>query len=355
MRLMPDQTGQMEGHGVYDEHSLAQHSAGSYGLPALARAVADVVPILADVRTVVVGDFGAAGGRNELTPLSAAITQLRDAGIGAPVVVVHTDIPTNDFTTLFETIEHSPQTYLDAPGVYAFAAGRSFYERIFPADALALGWSAIAVHWLSSVPVPLVGHVYSSFATGPSRDAFARQSADDWHAFLTARAVELRRGAQLVIVGGAALDDGSSGAEALMDALDTALRDAVAAGSLTQAEYDGMAVPTWNRTLTEFTAPFTTPDFGLVLLEHSMHALPDQYLAAFRASGDAAAFGDAVSGFLRAFTEPSLFAGLDRPEAERRVVADRVYGQVRDRAAADPTAMETTWHVAVLRIARATG
>jgi hypothetical protein len=144
----PDHTGQMEGRGVYDEHSLAQHSAGSYGLPGLARAVADVAPILANATTVVVADFGAAGGRNELAPMSAAITQLRDTGLTAPVVVVHTDIPTNDFTTLFETIEHSPQTYLDAPDVYAFAAGRSFYERIFPADTLALGWSAIAVHWL---------------------------------------------------------------------------------------------------------------------------------------------------------------------------------------------------------------
>jgi hypothetical protein len=194
--------------------------------------------------------------------------------------------------------------------------------------------------------------VYCAFATGASRDAFARQSADDWRAFLNARAVELRPGAQLVIVGGAALDDGSSGAEALMDALDAALRDAVTSGSLTQAEYDGMAIPTWNRTLSEFTAPFAAPDVGLVLLEQSLHALPDQYLAAYRSSGDAATFGDAVSGFLRAFTEPSLFAGLDRPDADRQAIADHVYEQVRERAVADPAAMETVWHVAVLRIAR---
>jgi hypothetical protein len=33
-------------------------------------------------------------------------------------------------------------------------------------------------------------------------------------------------------------------------------------------------------------------------------------------------------------------------------VADRVYADVRERAAADPPALETTWHVAVLRITR---
>ena len=182
--MPPDLTGQMEGGGVYDEHSLAQHSAGAYGLPALGRAVDAVATTLEGVHAVTVADLGAAGGRNELVPMAAVIAGLRDHGIEAPIVVVHTDIATNDFTTLFETIEHSPHTYLAAPDVYAFAAGRSFFERIFPAASLALGWSAIAVHWLSSVPTAIPDHVYCSFTTGTTRAAFARQSADDWRAFL---------------------------------------------------------------------------------------------------------------------------------------------------------------------------
>jgi hypothetical protein len=114
-------------------------------------------------------------------------------------------------------------------------------------------------------------------------------------------------------------------------------------------------VPTWNRTLAEFRAPFGDATLGLVLEESELRSLPDQYLAAVRASGDGTAFGDAVSGFVRAFTEPSLFAGLDRPPAERTAIADRVYASVRERAAADPPAMETTWHVAVLRVSRPLG
>jgi hypothetical protein len=342
----------MEGHGVYSEHSLAQHSAGGYGMPALARAVDGVAPTLRDAPVVVIADLGAAGGRNELAPMAAAIARLREQGVTGAVTVVHTDIPSNDFTTLFETVELSPHTYLDAPDVFAFAAGRSFYERIFPAATVALGWSAIAVHWLSRVPQPIVGHVYCTFATGPTRDAFVEQSAADWRAFLEARAVELRPGSELVVVGGAARDDGGSGADALMDVLNDALQAEVDAGAITSAEHDAMNVPTWNRTLAEFRAPFTGSGPGLVLEESELHTLPDQYLAAYRESGDAAAFGDAVSGFLRAFTEPSLFGGLDRPEEERTAIADRVYAAVRDRAVADPPALETTWHVAVLRISR---
>ena len=55
---------------------------------------------------------------------------------------------------------------------------------------------------------------------------------------------------------------------------------------------------------------------------------------------------------LRAFTEPSLFGGLHRAEGARTTLADRVYARVTDAAAADPEAMETLWHVAVLRIAK---
>jgi hypothetical protein len=353
----PDVTGKMEGHGAYDAHSLAQHSAGSYGMPLLEQAIGELAPIARDDRAVTLADLGAAGGRNELEPIGAAIGGLRAGGVRAPVLVVHTDIPTNDFTTLFETIERSPDTYLQQPDVYAFAAGRSFYRRIFPEANVTFGWSAIAVHWLSQVPEPIPDHVYCAFATGVARDALARQSAADWDAFLGARAAELRDLGQLVVVGGAALDDGTSGAEALMDALNDALGDAVASGRISEQAYAGMTVPTWNRTLAEFTAPFApggrASEAGLELLEHSLAALPDQYLPQFRASGDAGAFADAVAGFLRAFTEPSLFETLGEPAPERTAIADAVYDDVHRRLAADPETFETTWHVVSMRIRRA--
>jgi hypothetical protein len=169
--------------------------------------------------------------------------------------------------------------------------------------------------------------------------------------------VELRAGGQLVVVGGAAADDGSSGASRLMSSLNDALRAEVATGALTDDEYVAMNVPTWNRTIAEFIAPFgasgNATTAGLALLEQDLVAVPDAYLAAYRDDGDAGEFADAVSGFLRAFTEPSIFGDLDRPAAERAAIADRVYARVRAEAAADPVAFETIWHVALLRIRRA--
>jgi hypothetical protein len=159
----------------------------------------------------------------------------------------------------------------------------------------------------------------------------------------------------MLVVGGANQDDGLSGAEPLMNALDAAIREEVAAGALTPEEHDHMSIPTWNRTLAEFTAPFAGPDggaFGLTLLESDLDFAHDAYLVAYREDHDAQKFGAAVSGFLRAFTEPSLFAGLARAPGARTAIADRVYARVAAAATADPEAMETLWHVAVLRIAK---
>jgi hypothetical protein len=185
---------------------------------------------------------------------------------------------------------------------------------------------------------------------GEVRDALLRQSAADWGAFLGHRAAELRPGGQLVVVGGAARDDGSSGAEALMKALDGALRDAVAAGRMSQDEYRTRTIPTWNRTLAEFEAPFSSEGAatfaGLTLLESALAALPDQYLPAYRASGDAAAFAGAVTGFVRAFTESSLIETLHRHPEDRTALADAVYCNLYDRLVSDPLLFETHWQLA---------
>lgn len=174
-----DLTGQMMGLGVYGRHSLAQHSAGGFGLPGLDRAARSAAAAVHGAEPVVIADVGASGGRNELQPMTVAIETLRDAGVSAPITVVHTDIPTNDFSALFEAVEHDPDTYVRLDDVYTLAAGRSFYGRIFPPESLTLAWSAIAVHWISRIPKPIHGHVYSPFATGGVRDAFREQSAAD--------------------------------------------------------------------------------------------------------------------------------------------------------------------------------
>lgn len=347
--------GVMEGGGFYAAHSRPQHGAATFGLQMLERACAEAVLPPAGA-PIVVADMGAAQGRNELEPLTIAVRGLAARrAAGAPILVVHTDLPGNDFGSLFALVEGDPGSYLRAAeDVYPYVAGRSFYGRLFPDDHVTIGWTAIAVHWLSAVPAELPDTVYPEFARGSVAEAFRERSRRDWLDFLSCRARELRPGGQLVVVGGAAAPDGSSGAEPLMGTLSEEARAMVGDGRLRAGELARMTVPTWNRTPDEFAAPLREAAVGLVLLEQDAVQLPDQFRAALDRDGDRAAFARSVEGFVRAFTEPSLVAGLDpdRAPAERAGLIDELYARVRTRAERRPEDVEADWPVVVMRLAR---
>src|SRR3546814_6374884 len=64
-------------------------------------------------RPLVIVDYGCSQGRNSMAPMRAAIEALRvRTGEGRAVEVVHTDLPSNDFTYLFTTLDDDPGSYL---------------------------------------------------------------------------------------------------------------------------------------------------------------------------------------------------------------------------------------------------
>jgi hypothetical protein len=338
----------MEGHGYYTSHSQAQEAYGELGIEWLEQAAAEVTP--REPLPFVISDMGAAGGGNSLEPMRRALAARQGGGAA---LVVHTDIASNDFSSLFELVANSPATYLGEGGVFALAEGRSFYESLFPPDFVSLGWSSIAVHWLSDVPQPIPEHIYCSFAEGETRDALRARSAADWRNFLAARALELRQSGRLVVIGGAALDDGSSGAEGLMEMANNALRELVDSGKLHPAEYARMTIPTWNRTTAEFIEPFESQS-PLKLRRHEERTLPDVYLAAYREDGSLDRYASAVAGFFRAAFDDSLWGALDptTTQARKEEIAARFEELLRQRIAADAESAACEWHVVVLDIAK---
>jgi len=141
-----------------------------------------------------------------------------------------------------------------------------------------------------------------------------------------------------------------------IEAANAALRDLVAAATLGEDEYRRMTIPTWNRTLAEFTAPFQSGELDgtLELRRSTLRSLPDPYLEAYKRDGDLDAYVASVADFFRAAFEESLMASLDpqRDPASRESVAAAFRAALRRRIAAAPEAAASTWHVAVLDIAR---
>ncbi len=342
----------MEGRGYYTQHSQAQAAFGTRAVEWLEVAAAEVSPPPQGL-PFVIADFGAAGGGNSVEPMRRALAARAAPG---PAMVVHTDIPSNDFSALFSLVKDSPATYLNAPDVFAFAAGRSFYERLFPDDYLSLGWSSIAVHWLSRNDVVIPDHIYSPFARGDVRAQLQRDAARDWRAFLDHRGHELRSSGRLIVVGGANTDDGTSGAEGLMDAVNDSLRTLVDNGDLQDSEYRRMTIPTWNRTLAEFVDPFNDSELSgrFELHRAELLSLPDPYFDAYLLNGDVSRYVDGVVGAFRAAFGESLWAALDadRDAAARAAIRTSFAAELGRRVAANPPQCATTWYVAMLDIAR---
>lgn len=292
-----------------------------------------------------------------MEPVRTIIDGVRRRVSDAPAIsVFHTDIPTNDFDSLF-TLLSSPDGYLrETSGVFAYAEGKSFYERLFPESQIHIGWNAIAVHWLSRVPATIPDHIWSNRATGTVKESFARQSEQDWHAFLDHRGHELRPQGRLVVLGGASDEHGSSGAEGLLDMANAALREMVDGGILGSGEYGRMVVPTYNRTLEEFRAPFSggSTASDLELESSSEVVLPDPFWPEYEKGGDARAFANDYTEFFRAAFGPSLFGALDADRApqERERITDAFYGRLREKVAEDPATAKCEWHVALLLIAK---
>lgn len=345
----------MEGGGYYGDHAAPQEAYGELGYRWLEEAAADVPAPDGDA-PLLVADMGAADGRNSLEPMRRAIAARRARDPERQFQVVHTDIPSNDFSAMFELVESSSQSYLTLPGTYAFAAGRSFYRRLFPDRVLSLGWSSIALHWLSRLPASIPDQVFCAFARGTVRDALADQARSDWEMFLGHRAAELRAGGRVIVVGGARRDDDVSGAEGLMTMVDDALKSLVESGELATEEYRRMTIPTWNRTVAEFAAPFAHGTIAeqLELRRQVGGALPDVFFAALQKSGDVNAYRDAVVGFFHAAFEPSLWSSLnpDRSTTEVEAITSAFRRRLGDRVAGDPAGASCTWHVAILDIAR---
>jgi SAM dependent carboxyl methyltransferase len=344
----------------YNAHSQQQHNATTHGLPLLERAAGDV-SLPAAGQPFLVADYGAAQGRNSLEPIRTILAAIRRRlPPPAPIAVVHTDLPANDFNALLTLLGDSPESYLrDAPDVYAFGAGKSFYEQIFPGGQVSLGYTASTVHWLSAAPCPLPGHIWPPSARGATHAAFAARARQDWHTFLACRSRELCPGGQLVVVAGLADPSGHCGLDGVMDLANEVLQELVAVGTLAADAYERMVLPMYYQTAEEFAAPFgpdaaTGASPALRLVESQEVALSDVYWQQYEATRDAQAYAAAYTAYLRAFTEPTLFGTLGPAQHAPGPanLADVFYQRVQERIAAEPARVVSHWQILLLRVAR---
>ena len=330
-------------HGFYNQYAVQERAAAAVGIDLLRQAAREVP--LDGEGAVAIADYGSAEGRNSLAPLGAVLDELGRRS-DRPVAVVHTDLPGNDFSSLFELVASDPGSYQRA-GVFTFAAGRSFYEQIFPAATITLGWSATSVLWLRAAPSGLGGHLFSLEATGPDAEKWSAEAAQDWEAFLGHRSVELRPGGQVVV--STLIADRSL--LPWMEIVDAGAMKAVEAGVLGRDELERMVVPTYLRTMAEMADPIGRDGSGLELLDQQVTTAADPAFTAFDEHRDAQRYGHEAAVAMRAWAEPSFAVALtSTDEAARHETLDGLFEHIAGALARQPQRCD--WRVALLRIGR---
>jgi hypothetical protein len=339
-------SGAMEGGGAYNRHAKLQAGGAFFALPLFEAAAAQIT--LDGAHPVVIADYGSSQGKNSLAPIRAAIHTLRSRiGPGRAIIVYHTDLPVNDFRSLFGVVENDPETYSqNDPGVFPCAIGRSFYQAILPHEHVDLAWCSYAAQWISEMPRVPLDHIWHSCMTGAARDAIERQAAQDWEAFLTLRSRELRPGGRLVVaIPGGRDDDGSSGFERIMNLAYEVLADMVAEGAVTADERGRMALGVLARRRRDLLAPFQDGDTYCNLkvercetCEHRDSAWSD-----YERDGNLEALVDKHAGFYRSTFVPTLAESLRlaHDEETRRKFSDRLEHGLRQRLTAAPEPMNS--------------
>jgi len=342
---------QMRGAGYYSQNTIGAKAvidaAGELVLAALSQmSLRQPVPF-------VMADFGAADGGTSLDLMRRAVDAIRQAAPERSITLTYTDLPHNDFSSLFRLLHGLVPGRAEAPlgqleNVFTFASGTSFYRQIFPDGGLDFGFSATAMHWLSRLPGQIADHVHAAGADPQEKELFRAQAQADWERILLARAAELRPGGKLVLANFCEDEEGrylgNTGGVNMHDTFAKHWRRVHRDRHLTDAEYRAGTFMQFYKTVADFTEPFTSADSlvqraGLKLDEVFTRVTGCPYAARFqRDGGDPAAFAASYLPTLRSWSESTFFGALssDRSLEERRDIIDDFYAGYEAEVAAYP-------------------
>jgi SAM-dependent methyltransferase len=295
-------------------------------------------------------DMGTADAGTSLSMITKVVDAVSARVPGAPVTVVYSDQPRNDFNALIANVYGlgSYESYLERHAdIFPMVSGTSFYRQIVPANTLDIGFSATAMHWLSDKVCNLSNHVQAVGAQGDELAAFREQAHRDWRRILLHRARELKPGGKLVLINFARDEQGrylgNTGGVNMFDTFNRIWLDFLQQDRITRGEYENMTLPQYYNSVEEFSAPLLDEgdpvyQAGLRLDYIDTRIVKCPYAESFEEHGDPARFAEEYIPTIRSWNESIYFNALssERPLQERRQLIEDYYGTYRDMVREDP-------------------
>jgi len=290
-----------------------------------------------------ISDMGTADAGTSLSMITKVVDAVAARAPEAPVTVVYSDQPRNDFNALIANVYGlgSYESYLERHAdIFPLISGTSFYRQIVPTNTLDIGFSATAMHWLSARPCNLSNHVQAVGAQGEELAAFRTQAHRDWRQILSHRARELKPGGKLVLINFARDEQGrylgNTGGVNMFDTFNQIWLDFLQQDRISREEYENMTLPQYYNTVEEFSAPLVDADdpvyqAGLRLDHIDTRIVKCPYAESFNEHGDAARFAEEYIPTIRSWNESIFFNALssERPLQERRQLIEDYYGSYR--------------------------
>ncbi|CAG9333585.1 unnamed protein product [Blepharisma stoltei] len=196
---------------------------------------------------IVIADYGSSEGYNSMVFLRRALSKIRENSFNQ-ILVIHNDLPENEWTKTFKTILESEESYLKLPNVYFLTVGRSFYDQILPNNSVHIGFTSAAFHWLSQ-PLSAPDHAIPSSSSDPDFKNLAYSLAhDDLVILLRNRHKELTNSGQLIVQ---ILLENSPIINSFGAIINTTVENAFRKGYITEDEKRSITVPWYGRSYEE--------------------------------------------------------------------------------------------------------
>lgn len=247
----------------YNANCQPQKSAVDLTTPYIHEAI-DLLDVALSSNPIIIADFGSAHGANSIVAMKLMIQLLKETKKiqdDKSILVVHNDLPTNDWKTLFNLLEKD-KSY------HAVASGRSFYEQCFPPETLACGFSSTSLHWLTKKPCNITNYcAINSTNNTTEREAFQQQAKLDLASFFEHRSRELAPNGVLVLNIPCMNADGSVGFDIGLKTLYESAKDV----GLTEQELLDYSIPIYYRSFQECIDPELFDRCSLKLVKAEFH------------------------------------------------------------------------------------
>lgn len=168
---------------------------------------------------------------------------------------------------LIDIDERSPSYLQDFDNVFVSAIGRSFYKQVLPSDTVHFGFSATAMHWLTTKPAQFSSVIHHTLCDQLSEvQPYVDQAAADWELVLVQRAKELVTGGRMLVLNfcvdekGQYLGTTDRVSQQMWATKNRLWWDLQQEGVISLSEARAASFANYYRTVEEFRAPFDDSD-----------------------------------------------------------------------------------------------